>query len=107
MNRNNRRLPDAELEVMQAIWANEAPVARNNIEAALKDNHPMALTTLLTLLSRLAKKEFIIIEKHGRNSFYIPLISEKNISKIKAGSFLISSAGKISDPLQQRYARTL
>lgn len=87
MNRNNRRLPDAELEVMQAIWANEAPVARNNIEAALKDNHPMALTTLLTLLSRLAKKEFIIIEKHGRNSFYIPLISEKEYIKNQSRQF--------------------
>ena len=35
---------------------------------------PMAQTTLLTLLSRLAEKGFVRIEKRGRSSFYTPLI---------------------------------
>ena len=58
MIKNIRRLPDAELEVMQAIWACEPPVARNSIETILQETHepPMALTTLLTLLSRVQKK---------------------------------------------------
>ena len=32
-----RRLPDAELEVMQAIWACTPPVARADIQELLKD----------------------------------------------------------------------
>ena len=32
MNDRIRRLPDAEQEVMQAIWACAAPVARTDIE---------------------------------------------------------------------------
>ena len=40
-----RRLPDAELEVMQAIWACTPPVTRADIHEILKDTHPMALTT--------------------------------------------------------------
>ena len=35
MNKNIRRLPDAEQEVMQAIWMCEAPVARTDIEEIL------------------------------------------------------------------------
>ena len=51
-----RTLPDAELEVMQAIWACEEPVKRAAISAILDRTHPMAPTTLLTVLSRLADK---------------------------------------------------
>ena len=35
MNDIIRRLPDAEQEVMQAIWACTAPVARTDIEEIL------------------------------------------------------------------------
>ena len=61
-----RTLPDAELEVMQAIWACEEPVKRAAISAILDRTHPMAPTTLLTVLSRLADKGFVQIEKTGR-----------------------------------------
>ena len=52
MTESIRRLPDAELEVMQALWACETPAARADIEKVLFPHHPMALTTLLTLLHR-------------------------------------------------------
>ena len=74
MNDRIRRLPDAEQEVMQAIWACAAPVARIDIEEILFQEHPMAMTTLLTLLTRLSEKGFISIEKSGRRSYYTPLI---------------------------------
>lgn len=73
-----RRLPDAELEVMQAIWACEPPVARTDINEILKDTHPMALTTLLTVLTRLSEKGFIKIEKVGRSARYIPLVTQED-----------------------------
>ena len=61
MSSNIKRLPDSELEVMQAIWSLEAPVARVDIEEVLKDSYPIAMTTLLTLLTRLSEKGFIRI----------------------------------------------
>lgn len=72
-----KKLPDAELEVMQAIWACEAPVLRSDIDKLLKDTHPMAPTTLLTLLSRLSDKGFIRIEKTQRFAKYYPLVDEE------------------------------
>ena len=51
-----RTLPDAELEVMQAIWACEEPVKRAAISAILDRTHPMAPTTLLTVLSGMKHK---------------------------------------------------
>ena len=37
----------------------------------------MALTTLLTLLTRLSEKGFVQIEKVGRSSKYYPLVSKQ------------------------------
>ena len=83
-----RRLPDAELEVMQAIWACTPPVARADIQELLKDTHPMALTTLLTVLTRLSEKGFLRIEKVGRSARYIPLISQHDYLAQQSNRFL-------------------
>ena len=88
-----RRLPDAELEVMQAIWACEAPVARAEIEEILYKTHPMAMTTLLTLLSRLAEKGFVRIEKIGRSSRYTPLVSQEDYLSAQSRSFVRKLCG--------------
>lgn len=93
MDKTIRRLPDAELEVMQAVWACEAPVARADIDAKLKDTHPMALTTLLTVLTRLADKGFVRIEKQGRSARYIPLVRREEYLAQQSRRFLEKLCG--------------
>ena len=93
MKNTIRRLPDAEQEVMQAIWACTAPVARTDIEQILFKTHPMAMTTLLTLLTRLAEKGFISIEKDGRRSYYTPLISQQDYLASQSSSFIKKLCG--------------
>ena len=93
MNKNIRRLPDAEQEVMQAIWMCEAPVARTDIEEILYKDHPMAMTTLLTLLTRLNEKEFISIEKVGRRSYYTPCISREEYLASQSKTFFQKLCG--------------
>ena len=83
-----RRLPDAEQEVMQAIWTCTAPVARTDIEEILFKTHPMAMTTLLTLLTRLNEKGFIKIEKNGRRSYYTPCVSREDYLASQSKSFV-------------------
>ena len=73
-----RRLPDTELEVMQAIWACEPPVSRTDIDEILRDTHPMAQTTLLTVLTRLSEKGFVEIRKKGRSARYIPVVARQD-----------------------------
>ena len=83
-----KKLPDTELEVMQAIWNCPSPVHRVEIEDLLKEKHPMALTTLLTLLTRLSQKNFIKIEKNGRSSTYTPLISKEEYLAEQSKNFI-------------------
>ena len=75
MKKAIRRLPDSELAVMQAVWQCTPPVSRTDLEEMLHSQYPMAQTTLLTLLTRLAEKGFLAVEKQGRSNVYMPLIS--------------------------------
>ena len=93
MKKKIRKLPDSELEVMQAVWSYDAPVLRKTIEEHLKDIHPMAQTTLLTLLTRLSEKEFIRIEKNGRSSCYYPLITEQEYLADQSNRFFNKLCG--------------
>lgn len=94
MSNRIRRLPDAEQEVMQAIWACQSPVARTDIENILFKEHPMAMTTLLTLLTRLSEKGFITITKNGRRSYYTPLISQENYLASQSKTFFEKLCGR-------------
>ena len=87
MNLSIRKLPDTEFEVMQAIWTCTPPVHRLQIHELLKDTHPMASTTLLTLLTRLSEKGFIRIEKVNRSSNYYPLISKEDYLASQSNRF--------------------
>lgn len=88
-----RRLPDAELEVMQALWRCEHPASRADVAAALPQDHPMAATTLLTLLARLGEKGFLRTDKEGRRSLYTPLISQANYLAAQSRTFVQKVCG--------------
>jgi len=93
MNREIRRLPDSELEVMQALWSLTAPVARGDIAQLLQERHPMAQTTLLTLLTRLAEKGFVQIDKVGRGSVYTPLVEQRDYLAAQSRRFVTKLCG--------------
>ena len=83
-----KRLPESELEIMQIIWKKSALVSRVDIEQALQETHPLAPTTILTLLTRLCEKGFLSLKKEGRSNLYEPLISEKEYLAAESRSFL-------------------
>ena len=93
MNRQMRRLPDAELEVMQALWSCEVPATRTDIESHLFPAHPMAMTTLLTLLTRLSEKGFLTIEKQGRRSVYTPCVTREDYLAAQSRTFFEKLCG--------------
>lgn len=78
MSKKYRRLPDGELAIMQILWDSEAPMSRPAIEEKANQSHPQAATTILTLLSRLAEKGFVAVEKAGRGNLYAPLVSRRD-----------------------------
>lgn len=88
-----KRIPDAELDVMQAVWSLEPPVSRVEIENILNENYPLAPTTILTLLSRLVDRGFLSLEKSGRSNQYTPTISRQDYIASQSRSFLDKLCG--------------
>ena len=88
-----RRLPDAELEVMQALWACEGPATRAEIQNRLTPGRSMAPTTLLTLLARLGEKGFVRSEKAGRSARYTPLVSRQEYLARQSSRFFHQLCG--------------
>lgn len=93
MSEGFRRLPDAELEVMQALWSLPAPATRGQISEIVCAGRPMAQTTLLTLLSRLGEKGFLRAEKQGRQSVYTPLVSRQDYLAAQGRRFFKTLCG--------------
>lgn len=82
-----KKLSDAELDVMLAVWQNRPPVLRSDLKEQLK-SHNWADTTVLTLLSKLVEKGYLSLERQGRRNLYTPLVSERDYRRWANRSFL-------------------
>ena len=87
MERHDVRLPDAELEVMKALWSLERYPAHTGEIAARLDKSWKA-PTLLKLLSRLEDRGFVAGTKEGRANGYTPLVEERDYLSRESRSFL-------------------
>ena len=82
-----KRLPDAELEVMKALWQDGEPLTRPELEARLAQHH-WASTTLLALLARLEAKGCVAREKQGRGYLYRAALSRRDYLPVESRSAL-------------------
>lgn len=88
MEQRQKRLPDAELEIMVIVWAQEAPVSSSFILERLEGRRMWSLQTLLTVLSRLTEKGFLICEKQGRSNLYHAAVPEDAYKQAEGKSLL-------------------
>lgn len=72
-----QQLSDAELEIMKIIWVNNGSTFFAYLldELAAK-GRTWQKNTLITLLSRLMNKGYLMARKTGRRNEYTPLITE-------------------------------
>ena len=84
---NLSHLPDAELEVMQALWAMERyPV--HTADIAQKLRRDWKAPTLIKLLSRLEERGFVEARKEGRANVYTPKVCREDYLAAESRSFL-------------------
>ena len=71
-------LGSLEAEVMEVLWATEQPMAvREVLEIVNRDRDPeLAYTTVMTVLARLAEKEILTRERHGRGFQYTAAVAD-------------------------------
>ena len=91
-----KKLGDAELEIMLAVWEAGEPVPSSYVQEKLRGRRDWALPSILTSLSRLVDTGFLSCQKRGKSNWYHPLVSEKDykaaegrglIDRLYGGSF--------------------
>ena len=83
-----KKLGEAELEIMQVIWDSTSPVTSNYILKELQGRRKWQLSTLMTSLSRLANKGFIICDRSSGTNLYSQVVSESDY-KTNAGKHFL------------------
>ena len=97
-----KKLPDAEFEIMKAIWHSDEPVTSPVLTEKLRFLLPekeWKAQTVLTMLVRLEKKGFLRSEKNSKERSYYTVISEDDYLKIdfigsKNGVVVTGASGK-------------
>lgn len=84
-----KKLPDAEFEIMRAIWRCSEPVTSPILTEKLRLVLPekdWKQQTVMTMLVRLEKKAFLRSEKNGKERYYSPAVSEEEYMQVEAKS---------------------
>lgn len=93
----DKKLPDAEFDVMMAIWEATPPVNTSYLMDKVGKSKGWKAPTLISFLVRLEERGFISSAKHGKERFYMPEadrvrymqnITEQFVEKYHNGSFV-------------------
>jgi predicted transcriptional regulator len=68
----DKRISDAELDVMEALWAADQPLTATDIADRVGLNRGWSLATVKTMVSRLVTKGAITHREDGRRFLYSP-----------------------------------
>lgn len=88
MNKEIKRLGDAELEIMQAIWAAGEPVSSAYVQAAMRGKRDWALAAIMTVLKRLGEKGFLLCAKESGKNCYTALIDQETYQRSEGKTLL-------------------
>lgn len=88
MKNQTKTLGEAELEIMQVIWASEEAVTANYILKELEHQRKWQLSTLMTSLSRLVHKEFLTCDRSTGTNLYTAIFPENDYKMQESTHFL-------------------
>lgn len=83
----DRKISDAELEILEVLWAAGEALNANDIRARLSQNKDWERTTVLTLIRRLLDKGVISQEKR-EVYYYMPCIERSAYVKKETKNFV-------------------
>ena len=88
MLNSQKKLGEAELEIMQVIWESENPVTSNYILKELQGRRKWQLSTLMTSLARLADKGFVSCDRSTGTNLYASIVEEDDYKVKESKNFL-------------------
>jgi predicted transcriptional regulator len=90
--------PPLELVCLTALWALGQGSVKD-VRQAVAESHPLAYTTVMTVLDRLARRGLITRTKAGRAFIYAPAVSRDTLRRLALREFLDSYFESSQDEL--------
>ena len=90
--------PPLELACLTALWALGQGSVKD-VRQSVAENHPLAYTTVMTVLDRLARRGLITRTKAGRAFIYAPAVSRDTLRRLALQEFLDSYFESSQDQL--------
>ena len=100
----DKRITDAELDVMEALWGADKPLTAADIAERIDPTRDWTLATVKTMLSRLAAKSAISYRVEGRRFLYSPAIERESYVGLESRRFVDKLFGGRLSPLVARLA---
>ena len=98
------RISDAELDVMEALWAADQPLTAAEVAEQIDPDRGWTLATVKTMLSRLVAKGAIKHREDGRRFLYSPGIKREAYVGHESRRFVERLFGGRLSPLVARLA---
>jgi predicted transcriptional regulator len=98
------RISDAELEVMEALWASAEPLTATDVAERITSDRGWSLATVKTMLSRLTAKGVIAYREEGRRYLYSPAVARDSYVGKESRRFVDQLFGGRLSPLVARLA---
>ena len=86
--KKNKKLPEAEFEVMKVVWANEPPITTNLLMQQLGNRKGWRVQTVISLLMRLVERGFLRTEKTSKERSYFPIVDKDDYLKLETNHFM-------------------
>jgi predicted transcriptional regulator len=100
----DKRITDAELDVMEVLWRAVEPLTAADIADRIDPERAWTLATVKTMLSRLAAKGAISYKVEGRRFLYSPAIERESYVGSESRRFVDRLFGGRLSPLVARLA---
>lgn len=78
--RNNKRLTQAEMQIMNTLWSLSEATVRQ-VQENLKSKKKPAYNTVLTMMRILRDKGIVASRRDGKTDIYHPLVTRKQIGR--------------------------
>ncbi len=82
------RLPEAEYDVMSAIWDGEPPLTTSYLMQKIGHKKGWKAPTLISFLVRLEDRGFITSFKNGKERYYLPVADKKTYVRLVTENFI-------------------
>ena len=83
-----KKLPNAEFELMEVVWANEPPITTSIVMEQLGKEKDWKVQTVISLMLRLVERNFLRTEKIGKERTYFPTVDRDEYLRFETNNFI-------------------